>query len=134
MALTHPTLSIPIGQGLESAADLSEKVGYWGKMNSGEWDLAVGAAGSEDGIAIITDGGTASGDPCVCHRGLVQALLGESVSVGDYVTQQESTGKTEKADDTGQRILGIATEDGESGNLCWIEVSFVYGAKAATAA
>ena len=67
---------------LASAADLSGYVGKGVKISSGEW----AAAGDNDGIGIVIDGGSADGDMMEVGFGEVFAITGASITTGDLVS------------------------------------------------
>lgn len=85
--------------------------------------VVVGAANTDRCIGIIQNAASSSleGAEVALPGGGGKALLGESVSAGDYLVSH-TDGSLYKANAEGDHIIAIAMQDGVAGDLIAVEV------------
>lgn len=95
------------------------------KMSGAAGDtVVVGAANTDKCIGIIQNAASSSleGAEVALQGGGAKALLGESVSAGDYLVSH-TDGSLVKANAEGDHVVAVAMQDGASGDLIAVEVT-----------
>lgn len=86
--------------------------------------VVVGAANTDKCIGIIQNAASSSleGAEVALQGGGAKALLGESVSAGDYLVSH-TDGSLVKANAEGDHVVAVAMQDGASGDLIAVEIT-----------
>lgn len=100
----------------EAAGDLSAKQYLIVKPGSGENDIAVASAASDELLGVLQNDPVQYQEAAVMIDGTTKVIAGGSISKGAMITT-DSNGKAIATTTAGNKVIGIAIEDADANDV-----------------